>query len=242
MSSVLNLVTRPGAGCPWHTAREAFGYPNIKWCEQPLCSIIEEPANTWSNLAYLIVALIIIYCAKKENLKSMFYFGVGIFLMGLFSLIYHATNNWPTQLMDFVGMYFYTGAMILYNFRRMELISKANELKAYIVIFILNMLLIPLFQNVLGIPIQLIVAVNVLTMLIQEYLIRKKDKTYQIKFWWLALITITIAETLSILDAKGIFCNPEDHVIQGHALWHVIGAISNYFTFLFYKQFVGKKL
>ena len=46
--------------CPWYEAQQAYGPPNVNWCEQTVCHIINEPANTWSNLIFLFVGLIII--------------------------------------------------------------------------------------------------------------------------------------------------------------------------------------
>ena len=42
--------------CPWAN----WSRPNIKWCEENLCQVITTPANTWSNLVYIIVGLYIL--------------------------------------------------------------------------------------------------------------------------------------------------------------------------------------
>ncbi len=41
------------ADCPWYEAQHLFGPPNVNWCEPTVCKIINEPANTYSNLALL---------------------------------------------------------------------------------------------------------------------------------------------------------------------------------------------
>jgi hypothetical protein len=33
----------------------------------------------------------------------------------------------------------------------------------------------------------------------------------------------------------GVFCDPENHVVQGHAIWHVLGATSLVFAALHYR-------
>ena len=50
--------------------------------------------------------------------RLLTHFPVHNFLMGLFSLIYHASNLYPTQLLDFVGMFFVT--CFLYASSRMR--------------------------------------------------------------------------------------------------------------------------
>lgn len=34
------------------------------------------------------------------------------------------------------------------------------------------------------------------------------------------------AAVCSALDAARIWCDPHDHLVQGHALWHLLSAIS----------------
>ena len=45
------------AGCPWHDAQQTYGAPNINWCEPSTCGLISEPANSWSNLGFFIIAI-----------------------------------------------------------------------------------------------------------------------------------------------------------------------------------------
>ena len=44
-----------GPGCPWFDLHARFP-PNIDWCEEKLCAVIVTPFNSWTNLAYLMVA------------------------------------------------------------------------------------------------------------------------------------------------------------------------------------------
>ena len=58
-------------GCPWVELRQVGGLPNVKWCEETLCSVVAEPANTWSNLAYLVVAVLIYLAARNESQRTL---------------------------------------------------------------------------------------------------------------------------------------------------------------------------
>jgi ABC-type uncharacterized transport system permease subunit len=40
-----------------------------------------------------------------------------------------------------------------------------------------------------------------------------------------------------ILDTNKIVCDPNNHFINGHAVWHVTTGIAVYFLFKFYAQF-----
>lgn len=230
------ISARPGAGCFWHHAREQFGPPNIHWCEQSYCSIIEQPATTWSNMAIMAVGFFILWQQQKANKSEMKYFGAAVFLMGLFSFVYHAANNWPLQILDFVGMYLFTGIIITFNFKRLKSTSTNSMVSNFIIIFTLNMLLIPLFHYLLKIHIQYIVLVNALTIAIQEYFIRQENTNYSLRYWKFTLGFIVIAQLFSLMDANRIYCNPSNLFIHGHALWHVVSAISAYFAYLFYQN------
>ena len=61
-------LTNPA--CPWTPMRELGGLPNVKWCEDTLCSWVSEPANTWSNLAFLVTAAVLFQATRKETSRT----------------------------------------------------------------------------------------------------------------------------------------------------------------------------
>ena len=42
-------------GCPWFESVQTYGVPNVKWCENTLCSIVNEPANAYSNFLFVMI-------------------------------------------------------------------------------------------------------------------------------------------------------------------------------------------
>jgi hypothetical protein len=56
-----------------------------------------------------------------------------------------------------------------------------------------------------------------------------------------ALVAVGITFALSWAvwwrDLLSVVCNPDDHVFQGHAVWHLLGALSFYFWYRHYAQF-----
>ncbi len=62
-------ITNPE--CVWTPLREWGGLPNVKWCEETLCGVIAEPANTWSNLAYLVVAAWLWWFTRKDESRTL---------------------------------------------------------------------------------------------------------------------------------------------------------------------------
>ena len=52
--------------------------------------------------------------------------------------------------------------------------------------------------------------------------------------YWLALGLISAAAVCSALDVTRVWCDPDDHWIQGHAAWHLLSAASLLALYYFY--------
>ena len=57
----------------------------------------------------------------------------------------------------------------------------------------------------------------------------------RIGFYIGGLIATAIAFAIWILDQKGLICAPHS-LLQGHALWHLLGALSLWLTFNYYRS------
>lgn len=230
-------------GCPWHPYAEQLGAPNIKWCETTLCSWISEPANTWSNLLYILFGLYLIFRTFKSESSELKWFGPSMAFMGLCSLIYHASNNYLSQIFDFVGMYLLVFWMLVINLRRIEWITKKYAVTLYIALCLLCTLLIH-FMYMNGIKFQLIVAITAFALVGTEIIAIKKNPSEfkSRKLYWFAVIFLALAETFSLLDVNRIFCDPDNHIIQGHAIWHILASIGLYLAYLHYEKVDYKNL
>ena len=73
-----------------------------------------------------------------------------------------------------------------------------------------------------------------------EFMVRSRvheQERAHYKYFWMGLATIIVGEVFSALDFKRVLCFPENHFLQGHAIWHLLAATGIYYIFLFYKQF-----
>ncbi|MFW5888032.1 MAG: ceramidase domain-containing protein, partial [Bacteriovoracia bacterium] len=208
-----------GPGCPWYDLYERFGPPNIDWCEQTICAWINEPANTWSNLLFLILAITVGFQVRKHPSGVIKGFAPTLFLMGLFSLIYHATNNYLSQIFDFLGMFLFTSLILMINVLRIKKYSSTlKKWLIYLSLILANALLLWPFPMI-NIPIQFIIVLNVMAILVTEFLAYKiQGKASHYRYVILALILIITGEIASLLDLTRIWCDPHDHIVQGHAL------------------------
>ncbi len=225
--------------CTWTPLREWGGLPNVKWCEETLCGVISEPANTWSNLAYIALAVGLFFYTRKDTSRTLRFWAPVAFWVGTTSLIYHATVAFVTQVLDFWGMYFFFGLVLLLNLLRMGKVSADAFFKTlYLSIFALTALTVAVAKA--GLPVQGIVGVMIVLTLVTEVLATRAS-TVKVDHRFLAgsLVFIVAAAAFSATDASGARCDPHDHLFPGHAIWHVLGSISIGFAHFHYRQFVS---
>ena len=217
-------------GCPWR----GFTPPNLDWCERELCGWITNPANAWSNLLYVALGALMWREARRRRAPSLALFGPASVAVGVFSFAYHASYTWLLQFFDFVGMFLFCFAVLAPNAVRMGWIDGRREAPFYLGgVAAASALVPPLFEA--GIPIQGLVLLLVLAAVGQELWLRRRDGPRPAhRFWWAALALLAAAAVGSALDLSRVWCDPDDHWLQGHALWHLLSAASLYALFRFY--------
>ncbi|MBE2254306.1 MAG: ceramidase domain-containing protein [Myxococcus sp.] len=221
--------------CPWSPLREWGGLPNVKWCEETLCSWVSEPANTWSNLAFLVTAAVLYFATRKETSRTERFWPVATFWVGVTSLVYHASVTFVLQVFDFFGMYFFFGLIILLNLIRLGVVAKAALFKL-LWSTIIGLTVFTVVVAKLNLPVQGIVAVMLFGALGTEVAATLKHRT-QVRWFLAALLFIAVAAAFSGSDVSRRWCDPTDHVFQGHAIWHVLDAIGIGLAYVHYRQF-----
>lgn len=240
-------------GCPWYEISQ-MAPPNVKWCEASQCSIIVEPANTWSNLAFIVAGIAMWMWANRENSKTMKLFGPAAIIVGVTSLVYHASYNFITQVGDFIGMFLFAGLLVTLNLRRLKIISFQHQVKFYVGQVAVFTGLVFVFYT-LNLPYQALVVLQILVIVGAEVALMSKPNEALIplsvyapsygsmqrkpnyKFFLLGILSMGIAAAFSAADVTRTFCDPHNHIIQGHAIWHLLAATSLFFCFLYFRQF-----
>lgn len=232
------MINNPHSpGCPWYTLAEQYGGGSIKYCESTLCAWVVEPANTYSNFAFLIVALLIYKTEKNKSINSFTYTYISLLsFLGLSSFYYHMSNTFFTQLFDYIGMF-----CIIYWFAALNLLQlkwkKNLVIFCYFSVVFMSIALVLLMAN-FELNFQLMVAFAAMAFLFSEVITNKHRVTKAVyKNLIIAVLCFIAGHTLSILDMKRIWCDPDNHWIQGHALWHVLSAVGFYFCYKFIRQF-----
>lgn len=229
-----------GPSCPWYSFAESQGAPNIKWCEETLCQWVSEPANSWSNLGYIIVAFVMFSLARKNKQSfEMKQFGPIIFLMGSMSFFFHQSNFYISQLFDYIGMFLFVSWVLGMNLIRLGFLKKNNLIAFNLISSSLLTIVVHIMYKA-GLRFQAIILVYGLIIIFSEVLAHKKLAVNH-KWFITAMVSLVIAFSFSIIDGKRIWCIPQNHGLfsQGHALWHWI---SSFAMFAIYKHYSQSKL
>jgi hypothetical protein len=190
-----------------------------------MCQWVSEPINTYSNLSYILISIFLFWVVLKKknsdlNLMPKLLLGIGIA-----SSIYHASNNYMGQVLDFLFIFLFLFWPLTLNMKKLGKITEQNQYYFYgaITSAFLTMMHI---MYLTFIPFQFLAAVAGAILCFSEWKCSKipgnKD-TYT--FFILAILIIAVGEVFSFLDLKRIVCTPSNHLFQGHALWHIISAI-----------------
>ncbi len=222
-------------GYSWATWKPATCMPERCFCEAIRPGTIAQPANTWSSFGFVGVGLMILRGRRRElepsstSLNPMIQqsiyanlYGLALILVGLGSAFYHASLTLVGQFFDVMGMYLLASFILLYNLSKVSRLVRKNFTSVYSA---LNLLLA---ATLLGQPHwrRYLFAILILAALLPEYFSRQKVRVhFSAKFLLAALATLLIAFVIWALDLNRVFCQPESWW-QGHAFWHVLGAVA----------------
>ncbi len=224
--------------CPWSHMEVA----TIKYCENNLCSWITTPANTWTNLSYIIIGvfLCVQFLKAKKNLDL--FFGLVVLAVGISSFLYHASFSFVFQIFDYMGMYLFSSMLLVLNAKRLGWLKDKALVPVYLLLTIVSC--IPfiiskgsLGRGVFGFHILLVIITECLATKIQK----EKGASVQHRSFFLTLVFFFVAYGFWILDSSGIWCDPNNHYVQGHAIWHVVNSLCFLSSLKFYRQFEIEK-
>ena len=219
-----NLAPALAPGCPW----SGFTPPNIDWCERELCAQIVNPADTWSNLAYLLGALVMWQLARRAQRDDLAHFAPASLAVGAFSFAYHASYTWLFQFFDFVGMFVFCFLVIARNAVRLGWIAPTRERTLWLAGVLAASACVPLLFYA-GIAIQSTVLALILLSVAQELALWWRAAPAEragYASYWGALAALSAAAAFSLADVTRAWCDPDDHWLQGHALWHLLSALA----------------
>jgi len=210
--------------CPWAKWRPA----TLHFCEATKCEWIATPAEFWSNIPYLIVAMILLIRGfrEKKGLSSVpLRFGFYALIVGIFSFLFHASHTYVFETLDLASMLFVGIELLIQNISRLGWTRSKSPIALASLIFIGALLLLLGTQ---GAQRLWIFSSMVIVALWLEGLIYVRSKRLMQGIDYSALLLTLVLFAISygfwLLDYTGLVCRPDDHYWSGHSLWHVINA------------------
>ena len=221
------------AACPW----DGFEAATIAFCENRLCSWVVEPANTWSNIGFVIVGLYLYWHAKRHSLPNLHYIGAIVFFEGLGSAFFHGSGTFIGEVADVGCMYLISGMFICVALLRIGTLNHRQALWLYLVIAVGSTAVLIWFKTI-GIA---LFAFQVTLATILEIYLRRFRRS-DVRYGWLLTMVICFAIAFFIwnMDIRGIWCDPDNHIFTGHSAWHLLNAFCMYCYYQFVRQFVER--
>jgi hypothetical protein len=216
--------------CPW----EGFSPGTVHFCEERRCAWIAEPANAWSNLAFLAVGVFLLHRARTQRRTPLYLVGVTSILVGLGSFLFHMSGTFFGEYIDLSAMFLIGSLMVTLEGRRFVAMSTRTLVLVYASLVVLPMLVLLRFRT-LGIA---LFAAQVTLVYLSNIIwkLRKVDVIHRFAFRLGA--TFAVAFGIWALDLSGLVCRPDNHVFTGHSVWHILCAVCLYFFYRHQEQFV----
>ena len=221
MASLLFAVRSPAG---WETWRPATCFPDDCFCEAVRDTLVRQPANTWSSLAFVIVALWVAVLRLRRGLSGAALsdaeaglFSGSLALIGLASAFYHASLTFAGQVFDVSGMYLVATFILLHRLGPRWRISPPRSVFGFVganaALMTLQVTAPSMRRPAFGI---LLVAA-----LVVEWKSSRSGRA------WLGAgaLLMAVAFGIWVVDRERLVCAPQSPV-QGHAIWHLLGALA----------------
>jgi hypothetical protein len=220
--------------CPWIDWQPA----SLKFCEAMLCGYIRQPANSLSNIAFIITGILILLREKGSKGFSPYHLmGLSSISIGITSGIYHASMTFFWQFFDVSSMFMLILLALTFNLTRIGWLKWSQFVGAYFLMLVTSMGLMLFIQGKSG---EWIFAVEVAITVLVEFFIYRQKLQANFKPFFQAIGIFLLSFVIWTGDIQGWWCDPDNHFLQGHAAWHVLNAFTIWYLYKFYQQFEKK--
>ena len=240
LSASTIVVLKRLAPLSWDAWEPATCMPVKCFCEAvDNANSIRQPANTWSSLAYIFSGFIILASTQISRAKKSssplskpygFLLGLSAIVIGVGSAFFHASLTLVGQFFDVFGMYLLTSFMLVYALKRL---LRWGALMTSIMYALLNITLSLLLIEIPETRRYVFALVLIVAIVVEMLVRRSKTSNIQAKWWNVGLLLFAFAYVIWILDNLKIICAPHS-LLQGHAIWHILGAIAVVLLFHYY--------
>lgn len=237
-------------GAVWAGMTVSQSAVTVEYCEfNRVDRFFHQPINTYSNLAYFFGGVLILLIARQDAKNSdkspsnrleafpllSALLGACFVYLSLGSAFFHASLTYVGQRVDMNGTYSILITLLgiaVYHVLPPVKLTTAQKNRWVLALLITIALFLKLslwVSSSILVPV-LILLLNGL--MITHYFQFRKQRSIGLVI--ISFILIVVAIRIRTLDVRKVDCDPYS-LLQGHAFWHLLTALSSFCSFLFFR-------
>lgn len=200
-------------------------------------SPIKQTANAISSLAFVFSGMIVMIRRRESSRFPQIYsiiIGVAGLIIGIGSAFYHASLTFIGQFFDVFGMFLLAAFMLVYAFERIWNLRFTTTISLYL---LFNLILTWIQIAIPETRRYAFAFVLIIALLFERYYRVIFHPPIEVKPLRLGISLLAIAYIIWILDNTRAICF-EYSPLQGHAIWHIFGAVS---VVLLHRYYVSER-
>jgi hypothetical protein len=216
-----------------------FAPARIRFCECALDGPIKHPADVWTNIGPLLAGFFILARAEQPLERLL---GLAAVWTGAASAYFHARSTILGEALDLSGLFLFILSLAALQQRRKYLddnrpcvegahvparrVGWGSHAQLIIPVLLLSFLLTCLST------LSVLTASPAFATLVVLVVLRECYSPYRFGRWgWALLVTFLLAWTFWWLDYLRVLCDPSNHLLTGHGVWHLLNGLVFWFTF-----------
>jgi dihydroceramidase len=225
----------------WDWLRQATYMPDHAFSEAVRDGYLRQPWNTFSSIPFIALGAYILCLPlgrKKtpslnisENKVTRVIFALSFIVTGVGSTFLHMSLTFLGQVADVGGMYLLGAFIILYALMR----HRTNKLGRFLAIYIAMCAALVAFLVLLPDLRLYLFAVLITIGLLIEFADNKRVKRCNPDTLLASASWLLLGFSVWIVDNTQLFFEPTS-ALQGHAVWHIMSAVSLLALFLYYER------
>jgi hypothetical protein len=206
--------------CPW----DGYTPGTVRFCEERLCATVVEPAGAWSNAGFLVVGLYLFWRSWRNGRlgSPLVLFGLTGTLVSVGSFLFHMTGTFWGEYLDLSTMFLISSLMLTLDVKNLLGMRTKRSIVTYFSLALGSMAVVAVFRTV-GIAL-FITHITVWSLLVIYLGVR--EKRFRTPYLPTLMSIFLVGYGVWNLDFHHVVCNPQNHVFNGHAFWHLTCATS----------------